>query len=136
MCSGLPIDFNECIASLIQKNYIDIKSPHSASVADVVTPAAPRLEFLAADVERIMDQADFFERQNNFWGAISTLRRALEIVPEKSAIHYRLARLENGFLAHRSEASRLMQQAIGLEPKNLEYQEFMTSLDPVSSDES
>lgn len=136
MCSGLPIDFNECIASLIQKAYIDIKSLHSAEVADVVAPVAPRLEFLPADVERIMDQADFFERQNNFWGAISTLRRALEIVPEKSAIHYRLARLENGFLAHRSEASRLMQQAIGLEPKNLEYQEFMTSLDPASSDES
>jgi serine/threonine protein kinase len=136
MCSGLPIDFNECIASLIQKAYVDIKSLHSTDVSEVVGPVAPRLEFLASDVERIMDQADFFERQHNFWGAISTLRRALEIVPEKSAIHYRLARLENGFLSHRSEASRLMQQAIGLDPKNLEYQEFMTSLDPASSDES
>ncbi len=136
MCSGLPIDFNEVVASLIQKAYLDIESPDTPEIADSPVPASPRVEFLASDVERIMDQADFFERQNNFWGAISTLRRALEIVPEKSAIHYRLAQLENGFLAHRSEASRLMQQAIGLEPKNIEYQKFMTSLEPSSSEDS
>ena len=137
ICAGLPMDFNEAIATLIQKKYIDIAS----AAVDRVMDDSPRplfagMAFSTFDAERLLDQADFFERQNNFGAAISTLRRGLEFLPEHSAIHFRLAKLENTFLSHPSEASRLMNRALELDPDNSEYHAYAEGLGTPSSEDN
>lgn len=63
-------------------------------------PERPRV-FSSMDLERIVEQCDFFERQHNFWGAISTLRKTLEVLPDQPELLYRLAKLEHQFRDNR-----------------------------------
>ncbi|MEZ4458286.1 MAG: protein kinase [bacterium] len=136
ICAGLPMDFNEAVATLIQKKYIGITSASGDQVlGESPQPSLAGVSFSVLDVERLLDQADFFERQHNFGAAISTLRRGLEFLPNYSAIHFRLAKLENTFLSRPSEATRLMIRALEIDPGNREYQDYMAGLGtPISDD--
>lgn len=130
ICAGLPVDFNEAVASLLQKQYIHIETAESTEASpEPLKMSAGSTHFGLTDVNRVLEQCDFYERQQNFWAAISSLNKVLEVMPDQPELLFRLAKLEYKVRGNRTDALRYARRAVVLKPHTQSYRDLVSELE-------
>ncbi len=137
-CTGLPIDFESCIARLIEKEFAQLSQSgmaassvalEEASIAEntIANEETEPISFMGEetqrlkvelsphDVERVLSRSRGFIRRKNYLGAISILESVVDIAPD-ATLHLALAHLFDAFSNDRDSAKKHLFLAAELDP--------------------
>ncbi len=146
MFSGLPYDFDECVASLIEQKFVEVSRSRPEGPArsrprrSVAVRSAPKLKAVRidatpaagtrpptfsghewSDVTRVLETVDYFEEQGNFMAAGRVLESATANAPKVAVFHHRLGLMRARFDMNLTAARSSIRIALELDPGNEEF---------------